>query len=161
MWTKLGHLSEESISYLNDYYDQRKIDIEVKDRANVKSVKCLSLDTVEDPDILGLNLEIYDLIENNSLLPKTSYILEYYENSFTDFHIDSIANEGFDSLTTITLIYKSEDLEGGYPLFRDERGAIVVLNQNVGEVISYNHGVKHGVSKVLKGTRRVLVNWYG
>lgn len=161
MWSKLGHLSEESISYLNDYYDQRKMDIEVKNRGNVKSVKFLRLDTVEDPDILGSNFEIYDLIEHNSFLHKASYILEYYENSFTTFHEDMIVKEGFDSLTTTTLIYKSEDLEGGHAIFMDERGAVTVLNQNVGEVVSYNHMATHGVSKVLKGTRRVLINWYG
>ena len=36
----------------------------------------------------------------------------------------------------------------------------VILKQNVGETIEYDSSLMHSVSKVLKGSRTVLVSWY-
>lgn len=167
MWNRLGHLPDNIISDLNDYYNRRKDDFDVKDRWNVKAVRTIELKLVDDPIILECNFELFELIGNPLLSPRTSYILEYYENSFTNMHIDRVEDSEYDSLTTVTLLHRSEDLEGGDALFMDNKhenpldNPITVLKQEVGEVVSYSDGELHGVSKVLKGTRRVLINWWG
>ena len=113
----------------------------------------------------------------------SQYFLKYVEGSFTRKHTD---NEHDVGETVITLIDK-EDLEGGNiviyePHFKDpdwqvteDNGMInwykdeyipgqqcipVVLEQEVGESLVYDHATSHSVSKVLKGTRTVLVTWY-
>ena len=162
MWNKLGHLSGESISNLNDYYEQNQSGLKVINWFNVRSAKLLILDLVDDPTILEASLEMYDLIgdDRRFLYPKACYILEYYEGSFTRLHKDSIGEEDTDSLTTVTLIHQSDDLSGGKALFMDKDKSITILDQDIGEVLSYNHRIMHGVSKISKGTRRVWINWY-
>ena len=160
MWNKLGHLSEEYVSYLNEYYDNNQSKLEVIDWWNVMGVKLLKLNTLDDPTFLELEMEMYQLVDNKNLLPDAQYMLEYQERSFTIFHTDSVSGKGDNSLTTVTLINQSEDLVGGKALFKEDNEAITVLDQDVGEVLSYGHNVEHGVSKVLKGTRRVYINWY-
>lgn len=161
MWNRLGKLPDEIIFNLNKYYDENKHKLKIKDNYNVKNVRTLGLNHIDNPDILEAGIEIYDLLNNKSLNPSSSYILEYYENSFTCTHVDLIGDEETNSITTVTLLHKSNDLLGGEILITDKKEkSIVILNQDIGEIISYSHRVPHGVSKVLKGTRRVLINWY-
>jgi hypothetical protein len=166
MINRLGYLSEESISDLNKYFENVKSNITIEDSKDelVKSVRILPLSTVDDPDVMSVLLECYHMIDKNTLKPYTSYIIEYYEDSYTQIHTDKIGKEEEDSLTTITLLDKSEDLNGGKIILGDVIdnvvGSITIFEQDIGEMISYNHRTYHGVSKVLKGTRRVLVNWY-
>jgi len=167
MWDRIGHLPDYIISDLNDYYDKRKENFNIVDRGNVKSVRHISLDAVDDPAVLECNFELFELIGNPALTPRACYILEYYENSFTNMHIDKVEDSEYDSLTTVTLLDRSEDLDGGDALFMDNKhenildNPITILKQEVGEVVSYSDGELHGVSKVLRGTRRVLINWWG
>lgn len=110
------------------------------------------------------------------------YYLEYYEGSFTRRHSDAGEQS---QRTVITMIDKSDDLEGGdtivyLPHFKndefefdvnrykrdneedDEQGSNiipVVLNLNVGESVTYDANLLHEVALVTKGRRRVLVSW--
>lgn len=134
---------------------------------------CLRRDVPKDQRIdVGGNGEMY-----------AQYFLKYIEGSFTKSHVD---NEEEVGETVITLIDK-EDLIGGdiivyEPHFKNtdweataENGMInyyrgeylpgqkiipVIVNQEVGESIFYSHSTMHSVSKVLRGTRTVLVTWY-
>ena len=161
MWNKLGKLSDEMISNLNRYYNENEYKLKIKDNYNVKKVKTLRLNHIDNPAVLEAGFEIYNLIKNKTLKPYDSYILEYYENSFTAIHYDGIGDNLTNSITTVTLLHQSDDLLGGKILIKNkEDKSIEILEQNVGEIISYDHMVYHGVSKILKGTRRVLVNWY-
>lgn len=161
MWDKIGKLPDEMISNLNRYYDENKHKLKIKDNQNVKNVRTLVLNHIDNPDILDAGFEIYNLINDKNLKPYTSYILEYYENSFTVIHQDDIGNDLTNSVTTVTLLHQSDDLLGGKILIKNEEDkSITILEQNIGEIILYNHRVFHGVSRTLKGTRRVLINWY-
>jgi Rps23 Pro-64 3,4-dihydroxylase Tpa1-like proline 4-hydroxylase len=161
MWSNLGNLSEEFIFNLNKHYDERKNKLSLRNNNNVKNVRTLILDYTDDSDILDTGFEIYSLLNNKTLIPYSSYILEYYENSFASLHKDAIGENETNSITTVTLLHQSDDLLGGQILiYNDDETSITILNQNVGEIISYNHRTTHGISKVIKGTRRVLVNWY-
>tara|TARA_R100001460_G_scaffold4800_4_gene13561 strand:- start:29533 stop:30558 length:1026 start_codon:yes stop_codon:yes gene_type:complete len=111
----------------------------------------------------------------------SQYFLEYPVNSFTRLHTDN-NDEIFK--TAITLV-DVEDLEGGdiiiyephYKLDWDVTPDVlnryrdgdytpgdpiipVIVKQEVGETIEYEHNVFHSVSKVTKGKRLVLVTWY-
>jgi hypothetical protein len=161
MWNTLGKLPDEMISNLNRYYNENEHKLKIKDIGNVKNVKCLRLNSVDDQNVLDVGFEIYNLINNKTLKPYDSYILEYYENSFTAIHHDIIGGKLTNSITTVTLLKQSNDLLGGKILVIDPKDkSIVILDQNIGEVISYDHRINHGVSKILKGNRRVLINWY-
>jgi hypothetical protein len=110
------------------------------------------------------------------------YYLEYYKGSFTRRHSD-VGEQS--QRTVITMLDKSDDLEGGetivyLPHFKnnefefdvnryirktekdDEQGSSiipVVLNLNVGESVTYDAELLHEVALVTKGRRRVLVSW--
>ena len=112
----------------------------------------------------------------------SQYYLRYTPGAFARAHCD---DNNLVKKTAITLIDKSDDLEGGdiivyephykrnmevndttinrYNLESYREGDTitpVIVKQQVGETIEYAHNLKHSVSKVLKGHRTVLVSWY-
>jgi len=120
-----------------------------------------------------------DLGQNETVYAQ--YFLLYPEDSFTKAHVD---NDDIVVKTGITLV-EAKDLEGGEILIfephykkemevtpevtnRYKEGSYrpgdpvipVVVRQEVGETIFYDHNTYHAVSKVLKGTRLVLVTWF-
>lgn len=109
------------------------------------------------------------------------YFLKYTEGSFARFHEDN----GSD-LTIVTYISKSDDLVGGIPVNlleyerkprpsshyakrnkSDEKGVYgtkiipeVIVDVEEGDSIVYGPELKHGVSKVQRGERIVLISWF-
>lgn len=107
------------------------------------------------------------------------YFLNYTEEAFTKFHTDNDVQVG---LTIVTFLDKSADLVGGealamLPYTKKERpathyrkgDAIVpqdrvipkVINMEVGQSLVYDKSLMHGVGQVEKGSRLVLISWYG
>ena len=107
------------------------------------------------------------------------YFLNYTEEGFTKFHTDDDGNVG---LTIVTLVDRSRDLVGGealamLPYTKRERpsthyrkgdahppgGRIIpkVINMEVGQSLVYDKSLMHGVGQVEKGSRLVLISWYG
>lgn len=108
----------------------------------------------------------------------TGYFLRYPPGSFTKIHSDNGSN-----ITIVTLL-ESKDLVGGYSItqgvygessrpadwhaIRDDTGydgygdQIVtdVVDINDGESLCYGPHLLHGVSKVYRGHRIVLVTWW-
>lgn len=113
------------------------------------------------------------------------YFLKYIEGSFCALHVDSPKRVNH---TSITLLSKSEDLDGGdiviqktnfglrkgvnipteeeitsgkisMPLIKDVK-PLQVVKQQVGETVWYSGGLSHGVTYVNKGHRLVLISWY-
>jgi len=108
----------------------------------------------------------------------SAYFLKYPPGSFTKLHGDQHSD-----ITLVTLL-ESKDLVGGYSLamgkydedsrprdweaVRDERGyngygeEIItdVVDIEDGETLCYGPDLKHGVSKVYRGHRIVLVTWW-
>ena len=92
--------------------------------------------------------------------PVTNYFLEYEVGSYARMHIDN--TETVDA-TAITLIGKSDDLIGGdiiTPSFDSSSKQPRILPQEIGETMYYYSNTPHGVSKVDKGNRKVLVTWF-
>ena len=86
-----------------------------------------------------------------------AYILKYGPNSFTKMHVDHPSNS---HKTGITLIQQSDDIVGGDAIVIDKTGAPSVIKQNVGQTLWYDQRLSHGVSKIEKGERHVLVTWW-
>ena len=124
------------------------------------------------------------IVDSKKYIPKRQYFLKYTYNSFCIIHQD---NPSAVKETSITLIDKSSDLEGGEiyirsPVYENDLREGIVRNhpqekgnvlrigedivpetiaQNVGETVWYPIGTYHGVTKVKKGYRIVLVTWFG
>ena len=120
--------------------------------------------------------------EDENVEVMSQYFLKYTPGAFARAHSD---DNNKVVKTAITLIDKSDDLEGGDIIvyephyksnmevnentinrydpknYREGDTVIpVIVKQEVGETIEYAYDVKHSVSKVLKGYRTVLVTWY-
>lgn len=116
---------------------------------------------------------------------QTHYFLKYVNGSFTNIHFDSPERV---NRTAVTLLDTSDDLVGGQVvLLKDIEYADIargeqrpenyfdpttnkpkvllrvplVVDQEVGSTLYYNHFVHHGVTKVEKGHRLVLISWFG
>ena len=86
-----------------------------------------------------------------------AYLLHYNEGSFTGLHHDNAKQS---HKTSITLIDKSEDLVGGQPIIINHMGAPVIPEHQVGQTMWYDQKIVHGVTRVEKGHRKVLVTWW-
>ena len=120
--------------------------------------------------------------EDENVEVMSQYFLKYTPGAFARAHSD---DNNKVVKTAITLIDKSDDLEGGdiivyEPHYKSDMEVNentinrydpnnyregdttcpVIVKQSVGETIEYAYNVKHSVSKVLKGYRTVLVTWY-
>ena len=107
------------------------------------------------------------------------YFLDYTEGGFTKFHTDDDSSV---ALTMVTLL-DEQDLEGGETVLQQvyehkarpqhkyakrdsddgpygQRIVPVVVPVDVGDTMIYDKGLMHGVAKVRKGLRTVLVTWY-
>lgn len=145
-------LSRQELQYCNQYWDRSKkhyYDV----WHNVINVNKVDID-LSDP---GMN-HIVNKLTFDGLNIKVSYMLEYYKDSFTQIHVDNGTNA-----TSVTPINISNDFKGGYTILQDiinDRKCLVTLPSELGNTFVYNGSIGHGVSKVLSGTRRVLIVWY-
>lgn len=87
----------------------------------------------------------------------TNYFLRYTVGSYAKMHMD---NPNTVDGTAITLLERSDDLEGGDIIIVGNDKERKVVPQLVGETIYYDTAVVHGVSKVTRGTRKVLITWF-
>jgi hypothetical protein len=182
-------LPSVEVSYLNDlYYINAKGKIKKEDihgvvnRGHIRG-KDAVIDSVEK------QLREHAIRVNKSfgrsteLKLKTMYFQEYLQYSHLPEHRDVISSEG---VTLVTLIDRSDDLIGGelllidrvadlwkehgvnaikhdpYTRIADKDGVRVytLLPQEVGETAMYIAGTVHSISRVLQGTRLVLVSWF-
>lgn len=126
-----------------------------------------------------IELLVYDLYgkKERPTLKKT-FMVEYYQGSFVHPHLDNKFGSSF-----ITLIDQSKKLDGGevlvyqpintkeikdrfYPAeSRDGNNCKevlcpIIIPMKVGETIAYRSSVKHAVTEIREGRRRVLVTWF-
>ena len=80
---------------------------------------------------------------------ESSYMIEYRKGSFAAPHVDCSLK------TEVTLLYKSEDLDGGDMIVEGKH-----INMEVGDTYTYLPEQKHEVTEVKKGVRRVLISWF-
>jgi|TARA_R110002153_G_scaffold270876_5_gene437614 hypothetical protein len=87
----------------------------------------------------------------------SAYILKYGTDSFTGMHQDY---SGQSQKTSITLLEQSNDIVGGKAIMIDNMDAPVIVEQQVGQTVWYDQSLWHGVAKIEKGERKVLVTWW-
>ena len=112
----------------------------------------------------------------------THYLLLYTPGSWCKEHSDDPEKVGN---TLVTLLYESDDLEGGDTFFKTsytspprqqheiktfeegtdfpevmDRVVPRIARLKPGETVKYAHNVLHGVTRVERGSRMVLVSWY-
>jgi predicted 2-oxoglutarate/Fe(II)-dependent dioxygenase YbiX len=86
--------------------------------------------------------------------------LVYNVGDFFLKHTDDTRHSFNRVWSTITLLDRSNDLEGGeLVIYNGEEKEIV--NLKVGETIIFKSYIEHEVLPVIKGTRKVLVIWLG
>jgi len=86
-----------------------------------------------------------------------AYILKYGINSFTAMHQDY---SGESQKTSITLLEQSNDIVGGKAIIIGNMDTPVIVEQQVGQTVWYDQSLWHGVTKIEKGERKVLVTWW-
>jgi predicted 2-oxoglutarate/Fe(II)-dependent dioxygenase YbiX len=115
------------------------------------------------------------LADHFNMIYENSYFLSYKRGSFTASHVDTDRSKK----TLITLISKTDNLDGGdvivtrplpdRPLRGDARGKKInpvgkniipeLWKQEVGDTLIYDGNTIHGVTRVKRGERIVLVSW--
>jgi len=168
VYSKGQTLPTEVIDGLNAYWENNSDSRRHRNEmGNVVNVEYMDLKNSKDPDILEAQFLLSDLAkqhltetgESSTIVPHIGfYMLEYGAGSFTSMHVDG-QQGGIIGATTICLLTKSDDLCGG-SIVVDDNGALSVVDQDVNEVVIYNSDVMHGVSKLVSGTRRVIVCWF-
>lgn len=64
--------------------------------------------------------------------------------------------------TTVTMIDKTDDLEGGNLIVYDHKDDTIghSFNLEIGETIAFRSALDHEATKIMQGKRMVLVAWY-
>lgn len=61
--------------------------------------------------------------------------------------------------TTVTMLDKSDDLEGGNLVVYNDDGSVVTIDLEIGETAIFRSTLVHEATEVIQGTRKVLVAW--
>lgn len=91
--------------------------------------------------------------------------LEHLQYGLSDHfhpHNDALPNKDSKKIrrfTTVTLLSKTEDLEGGDLLVFDDNNNSINTNLEVGETVLFYSTTMHTVTPITKGGREVLVGW--
>ena len=182
IYTKSRIVTDRDLAMLNKIYDQMSSK-RVKRLYNLFYVERRELwpEYVKEEDKTWWDSFTARMEAATGLRTYAHYFLEYTPGSFCRKHSDNAAEIGH---TLVTLIDKSDDLDGGeslgflphfkkdyYPfdINRYKEGddenvgntiIPVVMHQKIGESLSYDNNFQHGVSLVNKGRRRVLISWF-
>ena len=118
-------------------------------------------------------LDLNKLLENfcqkfdNKHIPSTLMVkeLEYLKYGISGHfkpHDDILPNEKQNRIrrfTTVTLLSKTNDLEGGNLMVFDENVNAINTKLEVGETVLFYSSTTHQVTPITKGGREVLVAW--
>lgn len=107
--------------------------------------------------------------KNGDIITLQHNLLIYKEGDFFIKHIDSVPKNfsNFDpqyrerKWSVITLIDKSEDLEGGDLLLYKNNESPIKIDLKIGETVIFLSKTLHEVTPVIKGTRKALISWFG
>jgi predicted 2-oxoglutarate/Fe(II)-dependent dioxygenase YbiX len=135
-------------------------------KAQVKEIK-----HTEFPDICEAILDLVpihrpNLFKSNFEVREFNYLM-YEQGGHFVKHKDYLHSNNGDKFanrvySTITLIDKSNDLEGGDLLIWNENGGggtCTKIELDVGETVIFNSAKFHQVTPIIRGTREALVAW--
>lgn len=147
--------------------------IKIDDHSNVIDIK------KDLRNSISKRLKIYEFLDLNKLLenfckklnnkhiPSTLMVkeLEYLKYGISGHfkpHNDVVPNENqklIRRFTTVTLLSKTDDLEGGDLIVFDKNKNAINTMLEVGETILFYSSTQHQVTPITKGGREVLVAW--
>lgn len=146
-------LSIEEINYLKELYEKLPKEF-YKQNVNLFNVYKAHVHIAETEVWNSIQLKLSNFHGRN--VNTTNYFLMYEDGSYTKIHQDNPATvEG----SAITLIDKSDNLVGGNIVVRKD-GNQKIIPQQIGQTVHYSASISHGVTKVEKGKRLVLITWY-
>jgi predicted 2-oxoglutarate/Fe(II)-dependent dioxygenase YbiX len=147
-------LSVEEINYLKELYEKLPNTFYEQDH-NLFNVYKAYCDTTISEIWNNIQLKLSNFHGRNA--NKTNYFLRYKNGSYTRIHKD---NPGTVEGSSITLIDRSDDLVGGDIIIARKGYTQKIIPQLIGETVHYSASIDHGVTKVDKGERLVLVTWF-
>jgi len=142
---KINLFNEEEINLL-DYYMSSLDPSFMDSNYNLRNVEKTGVGKTRSKPIQHLHNKIEEYTDANI---KTSYFLKYKIGSYAKKHIDHNTD-----ITVITMLSEPDSCLGG-DIIAD--GNLIKLKR--GETIFYTKDTYHQVTEVLKGERRVYVNW--
>jgi hypothetical protein len=153
-------------SYPSGVKSAKKPNGKINIKKDLRNSISKSLDTFEFLDLNKI-LENYCNIFDSEYNPADFIVkeLEYLKYGISGHfkpHTDTIQNENPKRIrifTTITLLSKTQDLEGGDLILFDKNLNEVNTNIDVGETIIFSSSTLHQVTPITKGGREVLVGW--
>ena len=126
---------------------------------------------IEARDYPDVNYELLQMVNvwdgtldpNNFFVKEYNYLV-YNKGDHFKRHVDHLTKNGAVDpagrlYSTSTVISKSEDLKGGDLVIHSKDGYSVIVNLEVGETVFFDSFTNHEVTKVIQGTREVLVAW--
>lgn len=144
----------DEIEYLKSLYDRLPSTFHDQD-VNLFHIHKTNINGVTNKHWDLIQQKLFDFHGRKSAV--TNYFLQYVVGSYAKMHLD---NPKTVDGTAITLLEKSDDLEGGDIITVGGNKERKIIPQSVGETIYYDTAVVHGVSKVTQGSRKVLITWF-
>ena len=146
-------LTQEELEYLKQLYSNSPKRFYPQD-VNLFSVYKVGIGTNNSDLWYSIQQKFFKF--HGRVTSTTNYFLEYQVGSYAQKHRDNPDTvEG----TAVTLLDKSDDIVGGDVVVgqgNNER----ILPLSVGETMYYTAAVDHGVTKVERGSRIVLITWF-
>lgn len=146
-------LSVEEIYFLKELYEKLPKEFYKQD-VNLFNVYKANVNITETEVWNNIQLKLSNFHGRNAAT--TNYFIMYKNGSYTRIHKDNpITVEG----STITLIDRSDDLVGGDIIVGKDYNQ-KIIPQLIGQTVHYLASTDHGVTKVEKGERLVLITWF-
>jgi len=181
-YTKSTILLQEDIEYLKALYGRLSPTFYTRD-FNLFNVYKLNVPRKMHPRDIVVIRRVADAIQHYAQAKESlaHYFLKYIEGSFTNVHFD---NPNRVNKTAVTLLDVSENLVGGDAILlkkitkedllegksqpedilvntkRHSAAIPLLVKQEVGSTMVYNNSTLHGVTRVEKGHRLVLISWF-
>ena len=186
-YTKSTILLQEDVEYLKGLYGRLTPTFYTRD-FNLFNVHKCHIPRKMPPEDIVIIRRIANTIQHYAQAKESlaHYFLKYTERSFTNVHID---NPNRVNKTAVTLLDMSADLVGGDaiilkkitredllegksqpddvlanatqpPKGRRDPFIPLLVKQEIGSTMVYNGSTQHGVTRVEKGYRLVLISWF-
>lgn len=182
-YTKSTILLQEDVEYLKALYGRLTPTFYTRDFNLFNVYKCHIPRKMPPEDIVTIR-RVANTIQHYTQAKESlaHYFLKYIEGSFTNVHID---NPNRVNKTAVTLIDASTDLVGGDAILlkkitkedllegksqpedvlnpsKGKRDPFIplLIKQEVGSTMVYNKFIQHGVARVERGHRLVLISWF-
>ncbi len=133
---------------------------------SIRSSTSKTIDPETYPDLNNILTKFCSVLDKKyiftKLILKEMEYLKYGPADHFKKHSDAIYDKNPKEIrrfTTVTLLSKTEDLEGGNLIIFDKYDSKLEANLEVGETVLFYSSTFHKVTPIIKGGREVLVGW--